>query len=121
MTDARARLSRASSSSMSMSGWKPHSGPSSASADCRSTRGSPERKCSGCGSAGGRPGLERPVDQQAPDLLERDATDEVLDVVAAVAQRAALLVGLGDLGGEGDDALEAGLDFAHGGAFECGR
>ena len=37
--------------------------------------------------------------------------DEVLDVDAAVAQRAALLVGLGDLGGEGDDALEAGLDL----------
>ena len=29
----------------------------------------------------------------------------------AVAQRAAFAVGLGDLGSEGDDALEAGLDF----------
>ena len=56
---------------MSMTGWKPHSGPSSASAYCRSTRGSPERKCSGCGSAGGSPGSNVAVDQQAPDLLER--------------------------------------------------
>ena len=37
--------------------------------------------------------------------------DEVLDVDAAVAQRAALLVGLGDLGREGDHALEARLDL----------
>ncbi len=32
----------------------------------------------------------------------------------AVAQGAPRLVGLGDLGGEGDDAFEAGLDVAHG-------
>ena len=64
---------------------------------------------------GGRQaGLELAVDEQAPDLLERHLADEVLDVDAAIAQRAALLVGLGDLGGEGDDALEAGLDFTHG-------
>ena len=43
---------------------------------------------------GGRqPGLERPVDEQAPDLLERDVADELLDVDAAVAQRAALRSG----------------------------
>ena len=58
-------------------------------------------------------GLERAVDEQAPDLLERHLADELLDVDAAVAQGAALAVGLGDLGREGDDALEAGLDFAH--------
>ena len=97
-----------------MSGLKPHSGASIASADWTSTRGSPERTASGCGSAGGSPGSKRPVDEQAPDLLVGDLADEVLDVDAAVAQRAALAVGLGDLGGEGDDALEAGLDFAHG-------
>ena len=57
--------------------------------------------------------LELAVDEQAPDLLERHLADEVLDVDAAIAQRAALLVGLGDLGGEGDDAFQAGLDFAH--------
>ena len=66
---------------------------------------------SGYGSAGGRPGSERAVDEQAPDLLEGDVADQVLDVDAAVAQRAALLVGLGDLGREGDDALEARLDL----------
>ena len=45
--------------------------------------------------------------EQAPDLLVGHLADEVLDVDAAVPQRATLLVGLGDLGGEGDDALEA--------------
>ena len=60
---------------------------------------------------GGRPGLKRAVDEQAPHLLVGDGADEVLDVDAAVAQRAALAVGLGDLGGEGDDALEARLDL----------
>ena len=110
MTDARARSLRACSSSMSISGRMPHSGPSIARQLCTSTRGSPLRTVSGCGSAGGRPGSKRAVDQQAPDLLERHDADEVLDVDAAIAQRAALLVGLGDLGGEGDDALEPGLD-----------
>ncbi len=63
---------------------------------------------------GGRQaGLERAVDQQPPHLLERRLADELLDVDAAVAQRAALAIGLGDLGGEGDDTLEAGLDLAH--------
>ena len=58
-------------------------------------------------------GLERAVDEQAPDLLERHLADDLLDVDAAVAQRAAVAVGLGDLGGEGDDAFEPGLDVAH--------
>ena len=53
---------------------------------------------------------ELAVDQQAPDVPEGDLADEVLDVDAAVAQRAAFLVGLGDLGLEGDDALEAGYE-----------
>ena len=66
------------------------------------------------------PGSKSLVDEQAPDLLEGDVPDEVLDVVPAVAEGATLLVGLGDLGGEGDDAFEAGLDFAHGGAFRSG-
>ena len=39
--------------------------------------------------------------------------DEVLDVDAAVAERAALLVGLGDLGLDGDDALESWLELVH--------
>ena len=53
------------------------------------------------------PGQQLAVDEQAPHLLERHVADELLDVDAAVAQRAALPVGLGDLGGEGDYALEA--------------
>ena len=58
-------------------------------------------------------GVELVVDQQAPDVAEGDAADEVLDVDAAVAQRAAFLVRLGDLGLEGDDALEAGDEVRH--------
>ena len=56
---------------------------------------------------GGRQaGQERAVHQQSPDLLEGHRADQVLDVDAAVAQRAAFLVGLGDLGRERDDAFE---------------
>ena len=56
---------------------------------------------------------EPAVDQQRPDVAEGDLADQVLDVDAAVAQRAALLVGLGDLGLEGDDALQARLEVGH--------
>jgi hypothetical protein len=45
-----------------------------------------------------QPGLEAPVDEQAPDALERHRADELLDVDPAVAQRPALAVGLGDGG-----------------------
>ena len=55
-------------------------------------------------------GLERRVDvlvdEQPPDVLERVAADELLDVDAAVAERAAVLVRLGDLRLERDDAFE---------------
>ena len=94
-----------------MSWRKPHSGASMASADWTSTRGSPERMVSGCGSAGGRPGSNEPSTSSPQTFSNGTTPDEVLDVDAAVAQRAALLVGLGDLRGEGDYALEAGLDF----------
>ena len=60
ITDARARSMRACSSEMSSSWPKPHSGASIASAACTSTRGSPERTSSGCGSAGGSPGSNVP-------------------------------------------------------------
>jgi hypothetical protein len=55
----------------------------------------------------GEAGRERVVDQQAPDLLERHAARQLFDVDPAIAQRAAVAIGLGDLRGEGDDALEA--------------
>ena len=52
---------------------------------------------------------EPAVDQQRPHVAERDPlVDQILDVDAAIAQRAAVLVRLGDLGGEGHDALESG-------------
>ena len=50
---------------------------------------------------------EPAVDQQRPHITERGLTvDQIFDVDAAVPQRPAFLVGFGDLGGEGDDALE---------------
>ena len=113
MTEARARSSRACSSVMSMSCPKPHSGASIASADWTSTRGSPERTRERM-RLGGRQARARSVPSTSRPQTCSNGTcaDEVLDVDAAVAQRAALLVGLGDLGGEGDDAFEAGLDAA---------
>ena len=53
---------------------------------------------------------ELAVDQQRPDVAEGDLADQVLDVDAAVAQGAAVLVGFGDLGLEGDDAFQAGYE-----------
>jgi len=48
-----------------------------------------------------------PSTSSPPDLLEGHIADDLLDVDPAVGERAAVPVGLGDLGGEGDDALEA--------------
>ena len=62
---------------------------------------------------GRQTGLGRLVDEEAPDLLERHRPDELLDVDAAVAERAAVAIRLGDLGLEGDDALEARLELGH--------
>ena len=59
-----------------------------------------------------QPGMRRLVDEQAPDLLERDVADEILDVDTAVAQRTALAVGLRDLGLERNHACEAGAVVA---------
>ena len=53
------------------------------------------------------------VDEEAPDVLVRELPDELLDVDPAVAERAAVPVGLGDLRLDGDDALEARLELAH--------
>ena len=61
----------------------------------------------------GHPGFEALVDEEAPDLLVGDVADEILDVDAAIAERPALAVGLGDLGLDGDDAFEARLEVAH--------
>ena len=56
----------------------------------------------------GRPetGFVGAVDEQAPDLLERNPADEVVDVDAAITERGPLLVGFGDLALERDDSLE---------------
>src|SRR2546422_226068 len=55
----------------------------------------------------------RAVDEETPDVLERHPADELLDVDPAVAQRGALLVGLGDLCLERDDALEPVVYLGH--------
>ncbi len=59
---------------------------------------------------GGRQSVtEFAVHQQRPHVAESDVlTDQVLDVDTAVAQRAAVFVRLGDLGGECHHALESG-------------
>ena len=63
---------------------------------------------------GGRQtGVERPVDQQPPDVPEGHLPDEILDVDPAVAERAALLIRFGDLRLERDDSLESGYEVGH--------
>ena len=63
---------------------------------------------------GGRQaGVEGAVDEQAPDVAEGDVADQVLDVDAAVAQGAALLVRFGDLRLERDDSFEPGYEVGH--------
>src|SRR5262249_54840954 len=54
----------------------------------------------------GQAGGELVVDEQPPHVPIRDVADEFLNVDAPVAERAALLVGFGDLRLECDDALE---------------
>ena len=96
-----------------MTGLKPHSGPSTRERVLEVYSRVARAEVQRIGLGGRQARLELAVDQQPPDLLVRHGADQVLDVVPAVAQRAAFLVGLGDLGGEGDDTFEAGLDFAH--------
>ena len=112
MTDTRARSSRACSSEMSITCLEAplgrEHGQRGLEVDARVAGAHRER----VRLRGRQAGLEGAVDQQAPDLLEGHLADQVLDVDAAVAERAALLVGLGDLGREGDYALEARLNLA---------
>ena len=98
---------------MSMSCFRPHWPASAAVAAWRSAIALPV--CAGrLDVLGARhPGVEAVVDEEAPDLLVGDVADELLDVDSAVAERAAFLVGLGDLRLEGDDALEARLEVVH--------
>lgn len=68
VTETRARSSRACSSEMSNSWLSPQYGASMATADCTSTRMSPECTGTGNGSAGGRPGPNRPSTSSAHTL-----------------------------------------------------
>ena len=51
--------------------------------------------------------LEALVDEEPPDLLVGDVPDELLDVDAAVAERATFAIRLGDLRLDRDDAFES--------------
>ena len=62
-------------------------------------------------------GFELAVDEQAPDLLERDPPDDLLDVDTAVAEGGAFLVRLGDLGLERDDPFEPVMHLGHADSF----
>ena len=80
---------------------------------------------------GGRqPVAKFSVHQQSPDIAECDVlANQVLDVDTAVAQGTAVLIGLGDLGGECHHPLETGneilrdlvRDDSHGGILPRDR
>ena len=91
---------------MSTSWRSPHFGPSVARPAWRSAIDRAARILELDPLGARHPRLEAPVDEQAPDLLERVAADELLDVDAAIAKRRSLAVRLGDLRLEGDHALE---------------
>ena len=59
-----------------------------------------------------QPVAEASIGQQRPHVTEGDVTGEVLDVHAPVAQRAAVPVGLSDLGLEGDHAFQTRMEAA---------
>jgi len=61
---------------------------------------------------GWQTGVELVVDEQPPDVAEGHPPDQIVDVHAAVAQCATLLVRLGNSGLEGNDALEAWPELA---------
>ncbi len=52
------------------------------------------------GLGGRQAGVQRLVDEQPPHLLERHVADELAQVDPAIAQDAAVAIGLGDLGDE---------------------
>ena len=70
-----------------------------------------ERELLGAGR--GQAGVDGVVDQQPPDMPEGHVADEFLDVHASVAERAAFLIGLGDLGLERNHAFETRLEVGH--------
>ena len=105
ITEARARSSRACSSLMSSSWCMPQAGRQHGQ---RALHVDPD--VAGVHRdrvrLGGRQaGRELVVDQQAPHVPVGDVADEFLDVDAPVPECAALLVRLGDLRLECDDAL----------------
>ena len=97
MTETRARSSRAQESVTSMIGANPL-GPEHRKRrlEVHARIAGPDRQRVRLGRR--HPGLVGAVDEQAPNPLERDPPDQLLDVDAAVAQRAALPVGLRDRG-----------------------
>ena len=96
-----------------MSLLKPHSPPRRAVTACRSAGVLPVRPPPSYGSAAGSPGSKLSSTSRPQTCSKRYVPDELLDVDAAVAERAALAVGLGDLGLEGDHTLEPRLEVVH--------
>ena len=80
---------------------------------CRSAGALPVRSRAAYGAAGWRPGSGSSSTSRPQTFSNGTMPDEILDVDPAVAERAAVAVGLGDLRLEGDDALEARLELAH--------
>ena len=114
MTDARARSSRACSSEMSMSGRKPHSGASVASAACTSTRWSPERTSQRM-RLGGREARARSCRRPAgprPSRRARGPRDPRCRRRGSAARRPPCRARR--CRRERDDALEAALDLGLG-------
>ena len=88
-----------------------HSPPSRAVSAWRSAGAFPVEPGGDVRLGVGHDRVEVVVDEQTPHVLVRVVADEVLDVDAAIAQDAALAIGLGDLRLDRDDALEAGLEL----------
>ena len=111
--ESRPRSSRACSSEISISLPSFHSPARRAVSAWRSAGALPVSAAGLVRLRVGHLRVEVVVDEQPPHVLVGVLADELLDVDAAVAERAALAVGLGDLRLDGDDALEAWLEVVH--------
>ena len=110
--EIRPRSVRACSSEISFSLPSPHS-PARAVSAWRSAGPFPVRRAGSYGSGSRHRRGEVVVDEQAPDVLVREVADEILDVDAAVPERASVPIWLGDLGLDSDNTLETRLELAH--------
>ena len=108
--DSRPRSSRACSSEISFSLPSFHSPERRAVSAWRSAGALPVRRAGSYGSGSGSFESRSSSTSSPQTFSYGNLPDELLDVDAAVAQRPALAVGLGDLRLDGDDALEPRLE-----------